>query len=265
MRRAAELGLVAICSAALAAFGMHVLLTGAQRGAPASSDAQLEELVEQVDGALRRLESLENARAAEDGAVSIAPDSDAARRSRSELERVSELAKRVAALEAKGRPSKSSTTPSGKEQFLRTHTSAEASARVRKASEVILDRSSSAEQKIEAQQLLRRTANAYTPAMIQSLLQIAQSHANAELRAKVWTFFDGATTSDLLVAPLLHALRHDSSDAVRAEAAETLGNYTERPEVRQALTWHATNDKSKQVRDKARRSVPGPWRSVRGR
>lgn len=269
---AAQLVTTTILSAALAFCGLYLLRTDAgapPREARASGGAQLDALEERVVRLEEQLEQLEQLAEDAGGEVRVSPRTDA--KTSASLR---EVQARLDELEAKLRkpgqrpvakaPVASAKEPAprvlGRVSFVPFSESRGAKA---EAKRVILDPAADVVAKIQAHKSLRRVEGAYTPQMIQALIRIGQTHAVAERRANVWTFFDGSTRSDMLIAPLLYALRHDASDLVRAEAAETLGDYTESPAVREALKWHAANDNSKSVRDKARRSVPGSWRQGR--
>lgn len=123
------------------------------------------------------------------------------------------------------------------------------------AQRVLADAAASVDDKVEAHQRLRRVANAYTPAMVQDLVRIAETDPRPVARANVWTWFDGATLLPELVRPLLRALAHDPDGAVRAEAAETLGNYLDNPAVLPALRQAAQDDADEPVRAKAQRTL----------
>ena len=97
--------------------------------------------------------------------------------------------------------------------------------------------------------------DAYTDEMVHELIRIGESESEASLRADVWRNFDGATNIPDLIKPLLHAVNYDGSDRVRAEAAETLGNYVNDPVVLETLRRIAENDPSVEVRRKALREL----------
>lgn len=142
--------------------------------------------------------------------------------------------------------------PSGAES--RGHEPAENRPTVADARRVIVDPAASVAAKLEAQQRLRRVENAFTPAMLRELVRIGTTNPDPKVRADVWRFFDGPTNYPEIVDPLMRAMRFDSADVARDEAAETLGNYASNPAVRQALAHAAEHDPSVRVRNKAQRA-----------
>ena len=91
--------------------------------------------------------------------------------------------------------------------------------------------------------------------MVQELLRVAQTSSEAQVRADVYRFFDGASALPMLVPHLLQVLAHDPEESVRDEAAETLGNYQDDPVVVAALRSSAERDQSGRVRKKAHRTL----------
>ena len=91
--------------------------------------------------------------------------------------------------------------------------------------------------------------------MVADLVQIGLTAIDPEHRADVWRNFDGASHLPALVPHLRDALSNDRDPRARDEAAETLGNYLDDPEVLAALKWSAENDESPRVRQKALRTL----------
>lgn len=125
----------------------------------------------------------------------------------------------------------------------------------RSAFEVILDSSATDAQKLAAHRSLRRVEDAYSPALIDALVDLGRTSPDPDIRASTWTMFDGASHLPELVPSLMDAAMHDMSPAARREAAETLGNYVDDPAVRQLLEQLARDDPSKEVRDRAKRTL----------
>jgi hypothetical protein len=108
---------------------------------------------------------------------------------------------------------------------------------------------------LRAHEALRGVQDAYSPAMVAALLQIATTNADGQVRADVWRFFDGRSKLPALVAPLVRALQTDSDARAREEAADTLGSYLDDPIVEPALRHAAESDSSDRVREKAQRTL----------
>jgi hypothetical protein len=124
------------------------------------------------------------------------------------------------------------------------------------ARRTILDKAASADAKLEAHRQLRRVRDAYTPDMVDELVRIATLDPRGEVRAAVWTFFDGSSHLPQLVPTLLRALVHDVDSRVREEAAETIGNYVKDDlGVVSALRQAAESDADPRVRAKAKRTL----------
>jgi hypothetical protein len=173
---------------------------------------------------------------------------------RAGLDRIAALEKRVAALERarRGRREPASVPP-------RQPADPDLEARLRVVREQgrarVLDPKLSDKEKVRAHEALRQVPDAYTPAMVQELVRIGTSHQDAHIRADVWRFFDGRSQIPALVPSLLQALVNDSSEEVRDEASETLGNYLKDPTVLFALRHAAQHDTSMRVRRKAIRTL----------
>ncbi|MEM9379519.1 MAG: HEAT repeat domain-containing protein [Planctomycetota bacterium] len=118
------------------------------------------------------------------------------------------------------------------------------------ARETILDPSASEADKIDAWRTLR-SSDEWGAGIVEEMIRIGESSPDEETRADVWRQADARDRSDLLVQPLLNALAHDTSAAVRSEAAETLGNYRSVPGVLDALRHAAEFDASEEVREEA--------------
>lgn len=128
-------------------------------------------------------------------------------------------------------------------------------ARKLKMAEVILDPNATEEEKLSAHRQLRRVEDAYTPGMIDALVNLGQTAQDPDVRASTWTQFDGSTIAPEVLPHLMNAARGDSAYQARREAAETLGNYTEDPGVIALLEDLAQNDPHQEVRERARRTL----------
>ena len=93
-------------------------------------------------------------------------------------------------------------------------------------------------------------------AVADAAIQIVQSSTDAKVRADVWRHMHGAK-EPVLVPYLIQSLQYDTDESVRDEAAETLDDYRDRPEVVAALRAASTNDASEKVRRRAERSLGG--------
>jgi hypothetical protein len=80
-------------------------------------------------------------------------------------------------------------------------------------------------------------------AVVDDMVRLAETSADAEVRADVWRQLSHMTEQSML-SPLLSALRNDSVDKVREEAAETLADFLPDERVRRALQHAAENDPS---------------------
>lgn len=135
------------------------------------------------------------------------------------------------------------------------------------ARHTITDPSTSKQDKLNAHGSLRRRENAYTPEMAHTMIQIGLHDRDEAIRAQVWTTFDGSSAKNLpqLVPHLIDALNRDASSRVRAEAAETLGNFPRDRAVHAALEHAAKHDQDAQVRRKAQRTLDEIRREQRKR
>lgn len=120
---------------------------------------------------------------------------------------------------------------------------------------VLLDPFASEAEKVAAHKALRRVEDAYAPGSVQELLVMAQVSSDPDVRADVWTHFDGTTDVPQIVPALVSAIHGESNDAVRVEAVETLGNYLDDPQNRMLLKDLAKNDSAQAVRDRALRTL----------
>jgi hypothetical protein len=124
------------------------------------------------------------------------------------------------------------------------------------AERVILDPAANEADKVRTHGELRYQGGEYSTAALSELLRIGASGADAQTRADVWRFFDGAYCPPALVGPLQRALACDPAANVREEAAETLGNHLAVPGVRASLTA-ALQDADEGVRAKVARTLRG--------
>lgn len=97
--------------------------------------------------------------------------------------------------------------------------------------------------------------DAWNDAIVAEMVRIGLTSTDDAIRADVWRQADGNRTHLALVPALLQALTADAAPGVREEAAETLANYRDNPQVKLALESAAANDPDEDVRDQARRSL----------
>lgn len=95
--------------------------------------------------------------------------------------------------------------------------------------------------------------NAHAP-VIDDIVSWMETTDDPELREDIIRNLHGAD-QDVLVNPLLYAIRNDRSEGVREEAAETLNDYLHYPEVVQALEYARDNDVARSVRRQAAESL----------
>lgn len=126
---------------------------------------------------------------------------------------------------------------------------------IRTAQSILANPASPVAEMLVAHETLRRVADAYTPTMVQALVQIGTSDPDSDTRARVWCNFDGSSHLPELVPHLLRALSTDPEPRVRDEASETLGNYLDDPDVLAAVKYAAEFDVSARVRQKAVRTL----------
>lgn len=171
----------------------------------------------------------------------------------SNSDRIGALERRVAALEQA--QARSPANPVAPRPPAELNLQAQLRLAREQGSRRVLDPKATDKDKVKAHEALRYVPDAYTPAMVQELVRIGNSHPDADTRADVWRFFDGRSHIPTLVPHLLQALVQDASEKVRDEASETLGNYLKDPTVLLALRYAAENDASMRVRRKAIRTL----------
>jgi HEAT repeat protein len=117
-----------------------------------------------------------------------------------------------------------------------------------------LDEAEDPEERVVALQRLRAAEpDGRTPEVVKSMLELLSRASDPEVREDLCRHLDGAVGAGQ-EGPLLQALASDSSEAVRAEAAETLGFLRAHPPVRAALERAAREDPSAEVRERAARA-----------
>lgn len=114
--------------------------------------------------------------------------------------------------------------------------------------------SATEQERLRALRELRRMGKGAREVVLSEMILLGQTSPSAATRADVWRQLSGVTDPRLL-PPLLTALAHDPDDKTREEAAETLGDFRNRPEARQALEHAARNDASEDVREQARHAL----------
>ena len=125
----------------------------------------------------------------------------------------------------------------------------------RDLNKVLMNPFASEAEKVAAHKSLRRVKDAYEPGAVQELLIMAQVSTDPDVRADVWTHFDGTTDVPEIVPDLVRAIQGETNDAVRIEAVETLGNYLEDPQNLTLLREIAKDDPVKAVRVRAIRTL----------
>jgi hypothetical protein len=91
-------------------------------------------------------------------------------------------------------------------------------------------------------------------AVAAAAIALVQTSPSAEARADVWRQMSGAR-EPMLVPHLVTSLQTDPDRRVREEAAETLGDYNDLPEVQAALRAASEGDAEQGVRREAMRSL----------
>jgi hypothetical protein len=167
---------------------------------------------------------------------------------------------RVAALEARVRALEirsvaAAHTPGSSDPFTGLLTPEGRAELIATATRIICDPRSKPGELVAAHEKLRFVPDAYTPAMVQALVAVGTTSPDSLTRSQIWANFDGASRFPQIVQPLLNALANDTSDHVRNEASETLGQYLDDPVVKKALENAAKSDSSQDVRDKAMRTL----------
>lgn len=119
----------------------------------------------------------------------------------------------------------------------------------------ILDPRATEQDKLRAWGSLRNREGAWTDAVVAEMTRIGLSSADPAVRADVWRQADGRSTHPAMAVALLQALQSDAVAGVREEAAETLENYADRPDVQQALRLAREHDPDEKVRRYAQRSL----------
>jgi hypothetical protein len=92
--------------------------------------------------------------------------------------------------------------------------------------------------------------------VLYAAVELLRASGSSTVRADICRHMKGAN-NQLVVPGLLSALLHDSSPQVRTEAAETLRDYRDRPDVVAALRQAQEQDESHLVREEVRRSLKG--------
>ena len=128
---------------------------------------------------------------------------------------------------------------------------------------VALDPMSTPEQSLAALRRLRFQrledgSDARIP-VLSTMIELAQTSPEGEVRADVWRQLSGVTDLSLL-QPLLHALANDSHAKAREEAAETLADFLPDPVVEAALIQARDLDSDRGVREQAVRSLSAAQR-----
>ena len=249
---------VAVLLSVAAATGTSLLLqpTAAVSAPSPARDPRLDDIA-------RRLLAVESRTAASQSAPSAIAEPSPLRTAADHLpaDRIAELASRLQAVEARlarldgAAPHRD---PRGLvSEANAPETAAQPPLTKVDAQQLVLNVRATAEDRVRAQEALRRVSDAYTPAMVQELLHLAMTHPDGQLRAAIWRNFDGATVVEGITPALLDAVARDAEPSAREEAAETLGNYLADPAVKAALQVAADHDAEEKVRNKAKRTLEG--------
>lgn len=100
-----------------------------------------------------------------------------------------------------------------------------------------------------------RSAEIWGDDVVLEMIRIGQSSQDPSIRADVWRQAHGRDRNELLVLPMMDAMRNDLNSRVRAEATETLADYKDRTDVLAALQFSAANDPDERVRREALESL----------
>ena len=249
--------LVSLVAVALSAFSPSTPIAGPPLASPAETSA----LAARLLSLERKLEGLEERLVAQP----VAPGSDAPRRAAGETaardERVAATDRRLETLEARlaemqGEVEELGSTTSLTFPFGRSEPELEGS--VLDWQLIATSSTSSAEEKLDALSALRfadwEGGDARTHDVVLSMIDLAENHAEAEVRADVWRQLD-EVTDPALIDPLLRALALDTHPEVREEAAETLAPFLPDAVVEAALRYAFENDANRDVREQAGESL----------
>ena len=99
-----------------------------------------------------------------------------------------------------------------------------------------------------------RTADARTPDVVQAMLQLEATSADAKVRADIFRQLSGVR-DPVLKPHLIKGMLKDADPKVREEAAETLAPFGSDPYVQSALKAAAQNDPDQKVREQAIESL----------
>lgn len=93
-------------------------------------------------------------------------------------------------------------------------------------------------------------------AVLPEMIQLAERTLDSTTRAEVWRQLHNLPDRSL-VAPLLHSLQHDASGEVRKAAVEVLTSFASDPSVKSLLQYAAEHDSSDAVRSQAAAALGG--------
>jgi hypothetical protein len=246
-----------VAVAALVSAGVAVLLHG--RTAPAAAlppgadtPSGVAALVERVAQLERRLDELP--------AATQAPLPATAETVRREdtadlLIALQSVETRVAQLERQSQPAQAQPARAAAPPRDPAIVAAELLAEIARRQNDVLDARSSAEVKLEAWRWMRREKGSWNDAVVAQMVDLGLTSTDPKVRADVWRQADGNQVHQALVPALLRALQSDGDANVREEAAETLENYFDRPEVQQALEHSSRNDLDPRVRRQASQTI----------
>ncbi len=144
----------------------------------------------------------------------------------------------------------------------------DAELQVAKARADFLDTGLSDKERLEALRTLKhpRTRTGYPPppgsggpdalrgTVAIAAAQLATESQDPHVRSSIWAVTAGVGDA-YLVQPLLHALATDSDAKVRVQAARTLEDFIDQPEVREALAFARDHDQDGKVQEAARYSM----------
>lgn len=114
--------------------------------------------------------------------------------------------------------------------------------------------SATEKERLHALGMLRGVPGGRNTAVVAAMVRLAQTSQDAKTRADVWRQLSGAEDPQMVPA-LLIAVQNDVDSDVREEAAETLGDYSKRPDVAAVLRRIAQSDADERVRRQALRAL----------
>ncbi|MCA9076123.1 MAG: HEAT repeat domain-containing protein [Planctomycetaceae bacterium] len=120
---------------------------------------------------------------------------------------------------------------------------------------VVLDSQASESQRLQALRELRfADGDGRSHEVVVAMLGLASETSDTRVRADIYRQLD-EVKNPIMVEPLLESLANSSDSEVREEAAESLGGFATRADVREALQTTTDHDQSSSVRQQAQASL----------